>query len=169
LGTWHAPPRSRRYAPLSGAAKYPVGARPSKCIILSFIIIRAEREKRQAEENLAEEIKLNSTSVTYDGEEFVTTKFTLDDWNKSTQRRFARWVQSWSELTRPFQRIVDQSTNEEFTGIKGKTLVLLHPDEEWKSGQVVLKYKPGRRSLAQHPGSPRQNPDRRKTRNPLRR
>jgi hypothetical protein len=32
--SWHAPPRSRRYAPLSGAAKYPAGARPSKCIIV---------------------------------------------------------------------------------------------------------------------------------------
>jgi hypothetical protein len=31
LGTWHAPPRSRPSKPLSGAAKYPAGARPSKC------------------------------------------------------------------------------------------------------------------------------------------
>jgi hypothetical protein len=34
MGTWHAPPRRRRYAPLSGAAKYPARARPSKCIII---------------------------------------------------------------------------------------------------------------------------------------
>jgi hypothetical protein len=34
MGTWHAPPRSRRYTPLSGAARYPAGARPSKCIII---------------------------------------------------------------------------------------------------------------------------------------
>jgi hypothetical protein len=32
--SWHAPPRSRHYAPLSDAAKYPAGARPSKCIII---------------------------------------------------------------------------------------------------------------------------------------
>jgi hypothetical protein len=32
--SWHVPPRSRRYAPLSGAAKYPAGASPSKCIII---------------------------------------------------------------------------------------------------------------------------------------
>jgi hypothetical protein len=38
MSTWRVPPRSRRYAPLSGAAKYPAGARPSKCII-SIIII----------------------------------------------------------------------------------------------------------------------------------
>jgi hypothetical protein len=31
LGTWHAPPPSRPYGPLSGAAKYPAGSRPSKC------------------------------------------------------------------------------------------------------------------------------------------
>jgi hypothetical protein len=41
LGTWSAPPRSRRYAPLSGAAKYPAGARPSKCIII-IIHLRAQ-------------------------------------------------------------------------------------------------------------------------------
>jgi elongation factor 1-alpha len=34
MGTWHAPPRSRPPGPLSGAAKYPAGARPSKCIII---------------------------------------------------------------------------------------------------------------------------------------
>jgi hypothetical protein len=38
LGTWHAPPRSRRYAPLSGAAKYPAGARPSKGIIIEDLV-----------------------------------------------------------------------------------------------------------------------------------
>jgi hypothetical protein len=30
-GYWHALNRSRPYGPLSGAAKYPAGARPSKC------------------------------------------------------------------------------------------------------------------------------------------
>jgi hypothetical protein len=39
MGTWHAPPRRRRYAPLSGAAKYPAGARPSKCIIIIIKLI----------------------------------------------------------------------------------------------------------------------------------
>jgi hypothetical protein len=39
MGTWHAPPRSRRYAPLSDAAKYPAGARPSKCIYLFILFI----------------------------------------------------------------------------------------------------------------------------------
>jgi hypothetical protein len=31
MGTWHAPTRRGPYGPLSGAAKYPAGARPSKC------------------------------------------------------------------------------------------------------------------------------------------
>jgi hypothetical protein len=39
MGTWHAPPRSRRYAPLSDAAKYPAGARPSKCIIINVLLL----------------------------------------------------------------------------------------------------------------------------------
>jgi hypothetical protein len=34
MGTWHAPPHSRPSGPLSSAAKYPAGARPSKCIII---------------------------------------------------------------------------------------------------------------------------------------
>jgi hypothetical protein len=33
MGTWQAPSRIRRYAPLSGVAKYPAGARPSKCYL----------------------------------------------------------------------------------------------------------------------------------------
>jgi hypothetical protein len=105
-------------------------------------IARTEREKRQAEEDLTEEIKQNTTSVTYENQEFVTPKFALDDWNKSTRRRFARWIESWSSLSRPWQRIVDIDTNEDFQAIKGKSLVLLHPDEDWHNGQVVLKYKP---------------------------
>jgi hypothetical protein len=36
MGTCLHHPVSRRYAPLSGAAKYPAGARPSKCIIISI-------------------------------------------------------------------------------------------------------------------------------------
>jgi hypothetical protein len=39
LGYLTVPPRSRRSAPLSGAAKHPAGARPSKCIIIIIIII----------------------------------------------------------------------------------------------------------------------------------
>jgi hypothetical protein len=35
MGTGHAPPRSRPSGPLSGAAKHPAGARPSKCIIVN--------------------------------------------------------------------------------------------------------------------------------------
>jgi hypothetical protein len=105
-------------------------------------IARTEREKRQAEENLAAEIIQNSTSITYEGHEFVTRNFAVEDWNKSTQRRFARWVQNWSGLTRPWQCVIDQGINEEFKEIKGKELVVLHPEEDWRNGQVVLKCKP---------------------------
>jgi hypothetical protein len=37
MGVWQAPNRSRRYAPLADVAKYPAGARPSKCIIIIII------------------------------------------------------------------------------------------------------------------------------------
>jgi hypothetical protein len=51
--SWLAPPRSRPYGPLSGAAKYPAGATPSKCIIIIIIIITSEsvRIRSDAYEN----------------------------------------------------------------------------------------------------------------------
>jgi hypothetical protein len=61
---------------------------------------RELREQHQKEEELEESIKWKSTSVTYEGEEFIMHDFVNDEWNKSTARRFARWVRSFSGLER---------------------------------------------------------------------
>jgi hypothetical protein len=103
---------------------------------------RALRVQHQKEEELEESIRWKSTSITYEGEEFVTREFVKDEWNKQTARRFAKWVRSFSGLERWNQKIVDVNTNEEHTEIQGKTLILLNPDEVWESGQVMLKRKP---------------------------
>jgi hypothetical protein len=39
MAVWLHSPVWRRSAPLSGAAKYPAGARPSKCIIIIFVLM----------------------------------------------------------------------------------------------------------------------------------
>jgi hypothetical protein len=65
------------------------------------VIARAEREKRHAEEELEDSIRYRSTSVNYEGEEFITRAFVNEDWNKQTSRRFARWVRNFSGLERP--------------------------------------------------------------------
>jgi hypothetical protein len=72
---------------------------------------RALREKHQAEEELEDSIRWRSTSVTYEGEEFVTREFVNDEWNKQTARRFGRWIRNFSGLERPFQRLIDADTN----------------------------------------------------------
>jgi hypothetical protein len=79
------------------------------------------------------------------GEGFVTREFVNEEWNKRTARRFGRWIRSLSGLERPFQKLIDEDTNKEFTEIQGKTLYLLNPDEVWESGQVMLKRKPIKR------------------------
>lgn len=100
---------------------------------------RALREKIQAEEVLEESKRLRSTAVIYEGHEFVTRAFIDEEWNKSTARRFSKWVQSFSDIPRAWQKIIDQDSGKEFTEIKGKSLVLLNPDEVWENGQVMLK------------------------------
>jgi hypothetical protein len=55
-------------------------------------IARAEREKRHTEEELEDSIRYRSTSVNYEGEEFIAREFVKEEWNKQTSRRFARWV-----------------------------------------------------------------------------
>jgi hypothetical protein len=97
------------------------------------------REKRQAEDALEESICQRSTSVIYEGEEFITRSFVDDKCNKSTARRFGRWIRSFSGLERPWQNLFDESTGKEFTGIQGKTLDLLNPDEVLKTVRSCSK------------------------------
>jgi hypothetical protein len=108
-------------------------------------IARELREKRQAEEELEESIKQRSTSVIYEGQQFITREFVDDEWNKLTARRFSRWVRSFSKLERPWQNLIDEDTGREFTEIRGRSLYLLNPDETFVNGQWMLKKKPSKR------------------------
>jgi hypothetical protein len=99
------------------------------------------REKRKAGEEVEAAIAAKTTMVTFQGEEFLARAFIDQDWDKSTQCRFARWVKGFSELDRSQQRLVDQDTGEEPTEIQGKALILLEPDEEWVNGCVALREK----------------------------
>jgi hypothetical protein len=104
-------------------------------------IARTEREKRQAEEAVEDSIRYRSTSVNYEGEEFITRDFVEEVWNKATARRFGRWVRSFSGFERPWQNLVDEETGKPPTEIQGKILYLLNPDEVFENGQVMLKKK----------------------------
>jgi hypothetical protein len=103
---------------------------------------RELREKPRAEDVLEESIRQRSTSVIYEGEEFIARVFVDDEWNKLTARRFGRWIRSFSGLERQWQKLVDADAGKEFTGIQGKTLYLLNPDEVFENGQVMLNRKP---------------------------
>jgi hypothetical protein len=104
-------------------------------------IARELREKREAEEELEESVRQRSTSVVYEGQQFITREFVDEEWNKLTARRFARWVRTFSRLERPWQHLVDEDTGRDFTEIKGRSLYLLNPDEVFENGQLMLKKK----------------------------
>jgi hypothetical protein len=108
---------------------------------------RELREKQKAEDELEETLKWRSTSVIYDGHEFVTRMFINDEWSKHTVRHFSKWVRSFSGLEREWQKLIDQGTNSEFTEIRGKSLILLNPDEVWESGQVMLKRRTRKKGI----------------------
>jgi hypothetical protein len=61
LGTWHAPQRSRPSGPLSGAAKYPAGARPSKWYYVIYIIICVPCEFRPGGKKGTQTLGVSST------------------------------------------------------------------------------------------------------------
>jgi hypothetical protein len=71
---------------------------------------RELREKLHAEEALEESVRQRSTSVIYEGQEFITRVFVDEDWDKLTARRFSRWVRSFSRLERPWQNLIDEQT-----------------------------------------------------------
>jgi hypothetical protein len=104
-------------------------------------IARELREKREAEVEFEDSVRQRSTSVVYDGHQFITSDFVDEDWNKQTARRFTRWVRSFSHLERPWQHLVDEDTGRNFAEIKGRSLYPLNPDEVFENGQLMLKKK----------------------------